>query len=180
MCEGGEVSPYRMEQTHRLIADAMLGKLAKWLRVLGFDVSYERRIEDQVLVCRAKIEGRDILTRDRHLVQRRWGHSIRFIVIEADHWPNQVRQVLRELGRPPRKQVLSRCLRCNEPLNSFRRKEAVARVPPYVHRTQKRFFQCPSCRRIYWRGTHQKRILYRLKKLLAQDRSGQRATRGSP
>jgi len=169
-----------MERTHRLIADAMLGKLAKWLRVLGFDVTYERRIEDQVLVRRAKNEGRDILTRDRRLVQRRWGNSIRFIVIEDDLWPNQVRQVVRELGRPPRKQVLSRCLRCNEPLNSFRRKEAAARVPPYVHRTQKRFFQCPSCRRIYWRGTHQKRILNRLKKILAQDRSGQRATQRSP
>ncbi|MBI3596774.1 MAG: Mut7-C RNAse domain-containing protein [Nitrospirae bacterium] len=169
--------PRIMERTHRLIADAMLGKLAKWLRVLGFDVAYDRSIENQVLVRSAKIEGRDILTRDRRLVQRRWGGSIRFIVIEDDHLPNQLQQVVRELGRPPRKQVLSRCLRCNEPLTSFRRKEAAAQVSPYVHRTQKRFFQCPSCRRIYWRGTHQKRILNCVKTLLAQDRSGQRETK---
>jgi len=169
-----------MERTHRLAADAMLGKLAKWLRVLGFDVTYERWIEDQVLVRRAKNEGRDILTRDRRLVQRRWGNSIRFIVIEDDHWPNQLRQVIRELGQPPRKDVLSRCIRCNEPLNSFRRIEAAAQVPPYVHRTQKKFFQCPSCRRIYWRGTHQKRILSRLKTILAQNRLGKQTARRSP
>lgn len=169
-----------MEEPRRFIADAMLGKLAKWLRVLGFDVMYERRIEDQVLVRRAKNEGRDILTRDRRLVQRRWGNSIHFIVIEDDHWPDQVRQVVRELGRPPRKNVLSRCLRCNDPLNPLRRKEAAAQVPLYVHRTQKRFFQCPRCRRIYWQGTHQKRILNRLKTVLAQDQSGQRALGKSP
>jgi len=166
-----------MKGTHRLIADAMLGKLAKWLRVLGFDVAYERSIEDQTLVRIAKIESRDILTRDRQLVQRRWGGSIRFIGIEDDHLSDQIQQVVRELGRPPQKRVLSRCIRCNQALISFGRNEAEGRVPPYVYRTQKRFFQCPSCRRIYWRGSHQKRILLRLKTLLAQDRSGQHKVR---
>jgi uncharacterized protein with PIN domain len=65
-------------------------------------------------------------------------------------------------------------------LNSFRHKDAQPQIPPYVHRTQKRFFQCPSCRRIYWRGTHQKRILNRLKTVLGQGRSGNRATRRIP
>jgi len=168
-----------MEEPRRFIADSMLGKLAKWLRILGFDVAYERFIEDQDLVRRAKLEQRYILTRDRRLAQRRWSGPIQFMIVQDDHWPGQLRQIIQELKPPPTSLLLTRCIRCNVPLTSFGRKEAEGRVPPYVYRTQKRFLECPSCRRVYWRGTHQKRILRRLKTVFAQDPSGQHKVRRS-
>ena len=99
-----------MKRTRRFIADAMLGKLAKWLRILGLDVAYEKAIEDQALISRARLEKREILTRDRRLVQRRWGSSIRFIVIQDDHVSGQLRQVARELGLSIGRNLLTRCV----------------------------------------------------------------------
>ena len=160
-----------MEQARRFIADAMLGKLAKWLRILGFDVAYERIIEDQALIRRAKLENREILTRDRRLVQRRWGSSIHFIYIEDDHLPDQLLQVFRELGSIARKPILSRCIRCNEPLSILLWKKAAGRVPSYVYRTHKRFFECPRCRRLYWAGSHRRRILKQVQTLAPQYRA---------
>lgn len=161
-----------MKRTRRFIADAMLGKLAKWLRILGLDVAYEKAIEDQALISRARLEKREILTRDRRLVQRRWGSSIRFIVIQDDHVSGQLRQVARELGLSIGRNLLTRCVECNEPLTAFPREQAAFRVPAYVHQTRKRFMQCPACRRIYWKGTHHRRILKRLKTFFPKTGTG--------
>jgi len=141
----------------------MLGKLAKWLRILGIDVAYERGIGDQDLVRRARSENRHILTRDRRLVQRRWSGAIGFTIIRDDLWPAQLRQVLQESMPPLSIRLLTRCVRCNEPLKPLSRNKALRSVPPYVHGTQKRFMHCPLCGRIYWRGTHPERIINRLR-----------------
>jgi uncharacterized protein len=163
-----------MGRPRRFIADAMLGKLAKWLRILGIDVAYERSIENQVLIRYAKSEGRDILTRNKHLAGRRWGGSLRFMIIEEDRLSGQLRQFFHEYGPPITTEMLSRCIRCNEPLTFIARKKASAHVPPFVYRTQQRFFQCPNCARIYWPGTHQKRILDAVNTLLSQHASEKR------
>lgn len=163
-----------MEHPRRFIADAMLGKLAKWLRILGIDVAYERSIENQVLIRYAKSEDRDILTRNKHLAGRRWGGSLRFMIIEEDHLSGQLRQFFHEYGPPIKREILSRCIRCNEPLISIPRKKASAHVPPFVYHTQQRFFRCPNCARIYWPGTHQKRMWDAMNSLLPQHPSEKR------
>jgi uncharacterized protein len=160
-----------VKEPRRFIADAMLGKLAKWLRILGFDVAYEHPIGDQDLVRRARSESRHILTRDCRLVQRRWSGSIRFTVIRDDHWPEQLRQVLLEMKPLPPIRILTRCVRCNELLRPLPREKALGSVPPYVHRTHKRFMHCPLCDRIYWRGTHPKQIVNRLRSLRIREGS---------
>jgi uncharacterized protein len=157
-----------MELPPRFIADAMLGKLAKWLRILGIDVGYDRVIDNQVLIRHAKLEGRVILTRNKQLAQRRWGGSLRFMIIEEDHLPGQLRQFFHIYGPPIKTQMLTRCIRCNEPLISFPREKAAAHVPPFVYRTQQRFFRCPNCTRIYWPGTHQIRMVDAVNNLISQ------------
>jgi uncharacterized protein len=169
-----------VKESRRFIADAMLGKLAKWLRILGFDVAYEHRIGDQDLVRRATSEHRHILTRDRRLVQRRWSGAVRFTVIRDDHWPEQLRQLIQELKPPLPVRLLTRCVRCNERLRPLPWKKAVDSVPPYVHRTQKRFMHCPLCGRIYWRGTHPKRIINRLRSLRIREGSNRTNIGGEP
>jgi uncharacterized protein with PIN domain len=145
----------------RFIADAMLGKLARWLRILGYDAAFDTKIRDEDLIARARAEGRILLTRDTRLVLRRGMPD--FLLLESQDPPEQIRQVLREFDLQVNAgEFLSRCLLCNEATVEIPREEARSEVPPYVHRTQERFARCPRCRRIYWRATHVADILERL------------------
>jgi uncharacterized protein with PIN domain len=145
----------------RLLADAMLGALVRWLRALDLDTAYDPTLDDAELVDRAVAEGRTILTRDRRLTERRLARN--HLLIRSGVVEEQIRQVLEELGlRPDPGRFLGRCLRCNEPLETLEAEIARARVPPWVARTQTEFRACPACGRIYWRGTHVERMARRL------------------
>lgn len=145
----------------KLIADAMLGSLARWLRVLGLDVVYDPALDDAALVERAVVEGRLILTRDRKLTERRLAR--RHLLVRSDRLEEQLIQVVGELGLTPEATAVhSRCLRCNSPLVQLAAEEARSRVPPHVALTQKLFRTCPDCGRVYWRATHVERMRRRL------------------
>ena len=137
----------------RFIADVMLGRLATWLRLLGCDVEYYREISDEELVERAFRCGRVILTRDLELTRRRKARGIHFFV-RGDGYRDQLRQVVGHFSIDPFARILTRCLRCNEPLKGIDRAEARDKVPPFVYETQREFRVCGGCGRIYWRGTH--------------------------
>jgi hypothetical protein len=145
----------------KLIADAMLGSLARWLRVLGVDVAYDPALDDAALVARAVAEDRLILTRDRKLVERRLAR--RHLLIQADRLEEQLLQVVKEVGVAREAMAAhSRCLRCNTVLVPLAAEEARRRVPLYVARTQERFHTCPDCGRVYWPATHVARMRGRL------------------
>jgi uncharacterized protein with PIN domain len=151
----------------KLVADAMLGRLATWLRALGLDVAHDPRLDDSAIVELAAAEGRTLLTRDRRLVQRRRARP--YLLIEAERVEEQVVEVLDRLAlRPDPAARFARCLRCNEPLREVAAAAARARVPPYVAATQQRFRECPRCRRIYWRATHVARMAERLDAIAAR------------
>ncbi len=148
----------------RFLADAMLGGLARWLRVLGLDTAFDPALDDPELVDRALAEDRTILTRDSRLVLRKRARNHLFIRSEVVD--EQVLQVLGELAIEPRPEDLfSRCLRCNVPLAPVALAEAAREVPPYVARTQERFRRCPRCGRIFWRATHAERMRRRLARM---------------
>lgn len=149
----------------KLFADAMLGALARWLRALDLDVTYDPSLDDPELVELAVAEGRTILTRDRRLTERRRARN--HILIQSDDVAEQVRQVLETLGvSPDPGRLLARCLRCNHPLAEIDPEEARAKVPPWVARTQQEFRSCPECGRIYWPGTHASRMRERLEEMV--------------
>jgi uncharacterized protein with PIN domain len=135
----------------KFIADVMVGKLARWLRILGFDVAYSNRFEDDELLRVAEAENRIILTRDRRLASRRM--SARCLLIESDNYRGQLRQVITEFNLE-HFEVFSRCIECNSELRQVDKEDVFERVPPFVYLTQERFAMCPSCRRVYWHGTH--------------------------
>jgi uncharacterized protein len=137
----------------------MVGKLARWLRVLGVDVLYSNSYEDDEIVRLAEAENRVILTRDTGLVARRM--QAKYLFIESDHYKEQLRQVLRTFDLKDFK-VFSRCLECNTALESVDKEEVFERIPPFVYLTQERFATCPTCRRVYWHGTHADSILKRI------------------
>jgi uncharacterized protein len=143
----------------RFLADCNVGRLARWLRALGYDASYHARIGDAELVREAAAESRVLLTRDRDLTKRRVIQTgvVRAILIRDDEVTKQLRQVFGELGLEL-KEALTRCIECNSELQSRVPSTVAERVPPYVRLTQSQYSQCPVCGRIYWAGTHWQRM----------------------
>ena len=139
----------------RFVADVNVGKLAKWLRAMGYDVLFPIDVEDNELVRIALREDRVIITRDRGIVERRLVTTgkLEAVLVRHDDLKGQLRQVVRALGLSGGREF-SRCIRCNEVLLSIPRELAEERVPHYVYETQKEFMECPICRKVYWRGTH--------------------------
>jgi hypothetical protein len=141
----------------KFICDAMLGRLARWLRALGYDTTYHPEADDAELIRRSWLEGRTILTRDTRLAARRAAR--RHLVIQDDQVERQLRQVVRELALKVGENAFSRCICCNQPLQRVRKEEVKGIVPPYVYATQESFSRCPSCGRRYWKGTHWQRMV---------------------
>ena len=154
-----------MTNAPQFVADAMLGKLTKWLRVMGIDVMYDPDILDVQLLRCAERRGRTLLTRDRRLMHRRG--PARRLYIESDYYHEQVRQVVEAFRLAGRVQVFSRCLRCNTPLGAIAKQLVAERVPPYVYATQMTFTHCATCDRLYWGGTHRDNMLRQLQAMLS-------------
>ncbi len=143
----------------------MLGKLAKWLKILGFDTEYHRAISDGDLIEKSLKDDRVLLTRDTDLVKRK--KLKRYLLIESEDPAQQVRQVLKDRRlKLNNAHFLSRCLICNVRTEQIDREDAKDLVPQYVYSTQKKFSRCPECERIYWGATHTDNILHRLKEKL--------------
>ena len=148
--------PLRRGGPPRFAADAMLGRLARWLRLLGIDTFWEAGIDDAELVRRALAEGRVILTRDRRLPEE-WRVDDVYRV-ETRGPSAQLREVVVAFDLTERLAPLSRCSRCNTPLAESSLASVRERVPTRVAAEQERFLRCPQCERVYWRGSHARRI----------------------
>lgn len=135
------------------VADCMLGRLAKWLRVLGFDVLYFSKAEDRELVAVARRDGRVLLTRDTGLIEKTTKRSNRLFV-RSDDWREQVVQVLDEYGLWDAIRPHSRCLACNLALKALTKARARNLVTPYVLEHAEAFALCPGCGRVFWQGSH--------------------------
>ncbi len=150
----------------RLICDAMLGKLAKWLRILGFDTLYEKEVEDKKLIEKVEKTGRILLTADRRLAVRKILRG-KVILINSFFLKEQLKEAIKKLHLEIRRENLfSRCLICNSPLLPVCKEKVKNRVPPYVYMTVSSFSICPLCDKIYWPATHKERMISRLKYLL--------------
>lgn len=144
------------------VADAMLGKLARWLRLLGFDTLYDARVSDRDLVRLALTEGRWLLTKDRPLAASR-ATGLKGLLVLSERHTEQVSQVLRATGNPP-PDLFGRCPVCNTPLLDVSAQEAAGEgVPTYVLATAAVFRRCPGCRHVYWPGTHREKIVRTLR-----------------
>jgi uncharacterized protein with PIN domain len=153
------VEPRVRDLTHsgpRFMADAMLGRLARWLRILGFDTAWEAHIADGDLVRRALEQDRVILTRDRALPEQ-WRVSGVYVLAE-DEPIAQLRDVAAAFQLARRTRLFTRCSRCNTLLVRASREEARASVPPRVLEAQADLLRCPGCERFYWSGSHTRRM----------------------
>ncbi len=141
----------------RLLCDHMLGTLAKWLRFMGYDTTYPGPLDDTELLGLAEREDRILLTRDKELAGRS-PHALR---VRSDDLEEQIREVASSLHL---KLVdpLSRCSLCNTPLVAARPEDVGGLVPEGVRSRHTAFWRCPTCRKVYWQGSHWDQMVERL------------------
>ena len=145
----------------RFLADRMVGTLAKWLRILGYDTVYMPEASPASVKREAHRQGRLLLTRRTCFLNQK--DVPPFVFIRADRFREQLKQVCTDLQLTVSSSLLRRCSVCNQELETIDRERVQSRVPAYVWRTQSAFFRCRQCQRIYWNATHRERILEELR-----------------
>jgi uncharacterized protein with PIN domain len=148
----------------RFAADRMLGKLARWLRFLGYDTTYSRDVSDDEFLAQAN-EGRILLTRNTRFKRKAPKDSLIFI---TDDDPKvQLQEVMAMLHlRPEPKRLFTRCTICNEVLQPAEGADVYGRVPEYVWMAHDRFSRCHRCGKVYWEGSHLERSRKEIMRLL--------------
>ncbi|MCM8763051.1 MAG: Mut7-C RNAse domain-containing protein [Candidatus Omnitrophica bacterium] len=136
----------------KFILTQELGRLSKWLRILGYDSVYFTQENMGTLIVEALKDERIILTRHQKIPL---GRGVKILNIKSDSVKEQLQQVLAELQLKLDEDILfSRCIICNTLLEEIEKEEIKDKVPEYVFKTQRNFTVCPKCQRIYWQGTH--------------------------
>jgi uncharacterized protein len=144
----------------RFICDGNLGRLAKWLRILGFDTLYMKNMRG-VIIEAERSAGRIILTRSVKLSSQKG-----FSLIKSDHIAEQIKEVNDNFSLKSQIRPFSLCFLCNEPLVSADNSKAAGHVPEYVLSTTDSFRNCPNCNRFYWQGSHTEHVMETIHNIL--------------
>lgn len=151
----------------RFAVDAMLGRMATWLRLLGFDTTFDPALGDDALICVANAQGRWLVTADRSLASR---PSLRRVVLVPPSPPQaQWECLVASVNLAPWIRPLTRCPRCNTVLVPLCRDRVRDRVPPHVLDSHQAFSGCTSCGRVYWPGSHTQQVLQAVRRLVPGD-----------
>jgi len=163
----GKAREGRRRSAPLCIAGPMLGRLARWLRLLGFDTAFSPDFSDADIARIARREGRIVLTRDRGLAARK--AVTRCILIESQEYREQIAHVFRTLGlRPDAASIFSRCPACNRRVRAVPKEHVADEVPPYVYRTMSAFSRCPSCGNVFWMGSHHRRAMETVREIFGE------------
>ncbi len=148
----------------KFITDGMLGKLTRWLRILGHDVEYLKSDDDKKLIEKAKSEERILLTRDLKLYQQAIMHGIGAVLVNASTQSEKIADLARRFGFNIEIDVrVSRCPKCNTRIKHISKEMIIDEVPETTSTYYSEFWKCPCCRQVYWQGAHWKRIKETLK-----------------
>ena len=150
----------------RFVVDVNLGRLARLLRVLGFDVWWSSDADDATLAEVSLDEQRILLTRDRGLLKRR--AVTHGLFVHSQDPEEQTLEVIRRLDLRQRLAPLTRCLHCNGKLAEVSKDEVIDRLEPLTRRYYEKFSRCSGCGRIYWAGSHHARMVRLVERLRAQ------------
>ncbi|MCD6257699.1 Mut7-C RNAse domain-containing protein [Candidatus Aerophobetes bacterium] len=152
----------------KFFADSMLGKLARWLRLMGFDTLYYPSISDEELIRESQKDGRIVLTKDSELVREN-KNKVNFLYIVPSDPYEQIKIVIKKFKLDPWKGLFSRCVHCNEPIKKIENiLEIKDEVPSYAYQNSSSFYRCPACGRIYWEGSHHKKIRAKIEELMQE------------
>ncbi|MCW8820626.1 MAG: Mut7-C RNAse domain-containing protein [Sulfurovum sp.] len=153
------------KNTLKFIADCHLGKLAKYLRLMGVDTLFFSHIEDDELIQIANDENRIILTRDRNLSKRK---NAPVLFLEPIDTKMQLKKLIEYYNLKEHPAPFSRCIVCNTPLQVIEKKEIIDSLPEKVKKYFDYFEYCPTCDRIYWQGDHYRHMMEFLAQVLKE------------
>lgn len=143
----------------RFITDGMLGKLTRWLRILGHDVHYYKSRDDKELVEMAKSEKRVLLTRDHKLYHQALTQRIEAVLVEARDRAEKLADLAKQFNIKLEVDLsVSRCPKCNTPIKAVSKEAVLNKIPEATSIYYNHFWKCPGCGQIYWQGAHWKRI----------------------
>lgn len=143
----------------KFVADGMLGKLTRWLRMLGQDVKYSVKLDDAELLRMAKKEKRALLTRDLALYQQAVAKGIDALYLEGETEGERLAELAKRFNIPLNiDMATSRCPKCNARVKPISKEEAGDKVQKNTYANYDKFWQCPKCRQVYWQGAHWTKI----------------------
>jgi uncharacterized protein len=145
------------------ITDASLGRLAKWLRILGYNTIVFTKEAGRDLLRQANAESRIVLTRRHDMTERQFSGTL-FLIKDVDVG-NQLKAVMKRFNlQADRQKMFGICLECNEKLRPVSREDVLDMVPQHVFENCTKYNRCPLCKKIYWKGTHERNSLRFMKK----------------
>jgi uncharacterized protein with PIN domain len=149
----------------KFITDSMLGKLTRWLRMLGYDTKYTVNLDDKTLLELAGLEKRVLLTRDVELCRLAAGRRLNHLLVEGQSGAERLAAISKVFGITLKLDpTTSRCPKCNTPIKSINKNLILQSIPPATARVFDEFWKCPECGKIYWQGAHWRKILETLDK----------------
>lgn len=148
-----------MNAKHRFLIDTMLGRLCRWLRVLGWDAEYVEESLTEDPLARAKTENRILLTRRQGI------ENNQLIFVKSEILEEQLRQLEVQFKVLSHASPFTRCIECNAGLERVDKPEIKDNVPFFTYQTQTEFYRCPECKKVFWPGSHHKAMLQKLKEL---------------
>ena len=141
----------------KFVADVHLGRLARYMRMTGLDVLYNNKYDDEEIVKISTGERRAILTKDRGILKR--NHVTHGYWVRSTKVKEQLREVISRFDLNKELKEFSRCIECNTKLKKISKGKIIDELPPKVAAWHNEFFCCPSCNKIYWKGSHYQRML---------------------
>ena len=143
----------------KFIVDGMLGKLTRWLRMLGYDVEYSTKLDDKQLMAIAKKEERILLTRDLELYQRAIAKEVETFFLEGQKEEKRLAELAKRYDiRLEIDMATSRCPKCNSQIKPISKEEVEGKVESNTLANYDEYWQCPRCKQIYWQGAHWTKI----------------------
>lgn len=153
----------RIPACPQFILDAHLGKLARHLRLLGFDTVYDQRLEDEEIIVRAVQEKRVVLTRDLGILKN---NAVRLgAFVQAIDSARQIKEVIKKFGLEENVRPFSLCLECSGRIRRVAKSKIANRLPPKVRRYYKTFYLCRKCGKVYWKGSHYAKLAKFVKRI---------------
>jgi hypothetical protein len=149
----------------KFLCDQMLGTLAKWLRIYGFDTFYASRdMDDPEVLEISKKENRILISRDKNLIIAARRENLKTIEISTTDLDEQISIVLGNI-KPDKTKILSRCIICNAKVEDIKKQNVEDKVPEKVFKNKEKFWLCKNCNKIYWKGSHYEKMFEKIDNL---------------
>jgi uncharacterized protein with PIN domain len=149
----------------KFAVDKMLGRLAKWLRILGYDTLFDPYLGSATIAKQAEDENRVFITRDAKLTKH--SDPLSFFIVQSENYREQLREVVGHFKLDISSHLFTRCTICNKEIHLVEKEAVKDRIPEKSAVNFEKFYQCPQCKRVYWAGTHTQNTEKRLKEIFS-------------